>query len=88
MGISDSDWGSPLGLNLPGIRIAIQEMRDALEATAGPQALDLLTYHRDPVIEAIVAGWPSHFESARASRLGFLSTESFETVVQRFQTSK
>ena len=88
MGISDSDWGSPLGLNLPGIRIAIQEMRDALEATAGPQALDLLTYHRDPMIEAIVAGWPSHFESARASRLGFLSTESFEAVVQRFQTSK
>jgi hypothetical protein len=67
---------------------SIQEMRDALEATAGPQALDLLTYHRDPMIEAIVAGWPSHFESARASRLGFLSTESFEAVVQRFQTSK
>ena len=88
MGISDQAWGSPLGLNLPGMRLSIQEMRDALEATAGPQALDLLTYHRDRMIEAIVAGWPSHFESARASRLGFRSTESFEAVVQRFQTSK
>ena len=88
MGISDQAWGTPLGMNLPGMRLSIQEMRDALKTTAGPQALDLLTYDRDPMIGTIVAGWPSHFESARANRLGFRSTESFEAVVQRFQTTK
>ncbi len=88
MGISDQAWGTPLGLNLPGMRLSIQEMRDALEATAGPHTLELLTYDRDPMIETIVAGWPSHFESARANRLGFRSTESFDAVVQRFQTTK
>ena len=88
MGISDQAWGTPLGLNLPGMRLSIQEMLDALEATAGPKVLDLLTYERDPMIETIVAGWPSHFESVRANRLGFQSTESFEAVVQRFQTTK
>ncbi|MCH1449249.1 MAG: NAD-dependent epimerase, partial [Litoricolaceae bacterium] len=88
MGISDQAWGTPLGMNLPGMRLSIQEMRDALKTTAGPQALDLLTYDRDPMIGTIVAGWPSHFESARANRLGFRSTESFEEVVQRFQTTK
>jgi len=88
MGISDQAWGTPLGLNLPGMRLSIQEMLDALEATAGPKVLDLLTYERDPMIETIVAGWPSHFESVRANRLGLQSTESFEAVVQRFQTTK
>ena len=53
MGISDKVWGSPLGLNLPGIRISVQGMIDALEAVGGREILDHLTYETDPVISAL-----------------------------------
>ena len=85
MGISDKVWGSPLGLNLPGIRISVQGMVDALEAVGGREILDYLTYETDPVIQRIVAGWPSRFDSTRAQRLKLESNESFEAVVRRFQ---
>ena len=85
MGISDKVWGSPLGLNLPGIRISVQGMVDALEAVGGREILDYLTYETDPVIQRIVAGWPSRFDSTRARRLKLESNESFEAVVRRFQ---
>ena len=85
MGISDKVWGSPLGLNLPGIRISVQEMVDALESVGGREILDHLTYETDPAIQRIVAGWPSRFDSTRAQRLKLESSERFEAVVRHFQ---
>jgi nucleoside-diphosphate-sugar epimerase len=88
MGISDSDWGSPLGLNLPGIRISIQGMIDALVQVAGSEVIGHLTFQPDYVIQNIVTGWPSRFESARASRLRLETNESFRSVVERFQDTR
>jgi hypothetical protein len=88
MGISDSDWGSPLGLNLPGIRISIQSMIDALVQVAGSDVMSHLTFQPDYVIQNIVTGWPSRFESARASRLGLETNESFRSVVERFRDTR
>ena len=87
MAISDEVWGTPLGLNLPGMRLHVSEMIEALERVGGSDALDLLTYDLDPLVQQIVAGWPSHFDSERASRLGLETRESFEAVVQRFQSA-
>ena len=87
MGISDEEWGTPLGLNLPGMRLTVEEMVQALERVDGPQAAALLSYEEDPLIRQIVAGWPSHFESERAQRLGLQTTESFESVVRRFHAA-
>ena len=87
MGISDAEWGTPLGLNLPGMRLEVREMIEALERVGGSDASDLLTYDHDPMIQRIVAGWPSHFESERASRLGLETHESFEAVVRRFEST-
>ena len=84
MATSDADWGSPLGLNLPGIRISIQQMIDVLGAVGGSKATALLGRNIDPTIEKIISGWPSRFESKRAARLGLGSTISFFDVVQRF----
>lgn len=87
MAVSDEAWGTPLGLNLPGMRLRVSEMIEALERVGGPDALDLLTYDPDPLVRQIVAGWPSCFDSERASRLGLETHESFEAVVQRFQSA-
>ena len=88
MSISDTDWGSPLGLNLPGTRISVKGMIDALAQVGGSEVLSHLTYRPDPVIHDIVSGWPSHFESARATRLGLGGSEIFSAVVKRFQESR
>jgi hypothetical protein len=87
MAVSDDAWGTPLGLNLPGMRLRVSEIIDALERVGGSDALDLLTYELDPLVQQIVAGWPSRFESKRASRLGLETHESFEAVVQRVQNA-
>ena len=58
MGISDKVWGSPLGLNLPGIRISVQGMIDALEAVGGREILDHLTYETDPLSSALSLAGP------------------------------
>ena len=87
MAVSDEAWGTPLGLNLPGMRLRVSEMIEALELVGGPDALDLLTYVLDPLVQQIVAGWPARFDSERASRLGLETHESFEAVVQRFQSA-
>lgn len=88
MGISDSIWGSPLGLNLPGIRISIRGMIDALQIVGGCHVLDYLTYEPDPLVQQIVAGWPSRFESVRARTLKIRSVELFEAVVRHFQDTR
>ena len=69
------------------MRLRVSEMIEALELVGGPDALDLLTYDLDPLVQQIVAGWPSRFHSERASRLGLETRESFEAVVQRFQSA-
>ena len=69
------------------MRLRVSEMIDALERVGGSDASDLLTYDLDPLVQQIVAGWPSRFESERASRLGLETRESFEAVVQRFQNA-
>ena len=88
MGVSDGVWGSPLGLNLPGIRTSVRGMVDALEAVAGREILRHLTYETDPVIQRIIAGWPSCFDSTRAKRLKLESNERFEAVVRHFRDAK
>ena len=52
-------------------------MIDALAQVGGSEVLSHLTYRPDPVIHDIVSGWPSHFESARATRLVLVEAKYF-----------
>ena len=36
----------------------------------------------DPVIDAIVAGWPRNFDAKRAPALGFKAESSFEEIIR------
>ena len=84
VGFSDPEWGSPLGMNLPGLTLTVGAMREALEAYAGPAAVQKLTETPNPAICDIVAGWPAEFSSERAKRLGFHSTETFSAFIDEF----
>ena len=57
-------------INTPGITVSVGEMMDSLERCR-PGARSLVTFQRDPAIEAIVGSWPARFETARALELGF-----------------
>ena len=87
MGVTDDQWGAPLGLNLPGISLTVGEMVDALCAVGGEDALSRLSFNRDEAIETIVSGWPTRAHSARAERLGFAADKPFIDAVRDFAAS-
>jgi len=87
MGVTDDQWGAPLGLNLPGISVTVGEMVDALRAVGGEDAMSRLSFNRDEAIETIVSGWPTRAHSARAERLGFAADKPFIDAVRDFAAS-
>ena len=42
----------------------------------------LLTFERDPAIEAIVGSWPRNFETDRAHAMGFAPAEDIDAAIQ------
>ena len=42
----------------------------------------LLTFERDPAIEAIVGSWPRNFETDRAHTMGFAPAEDIDAAIQ------
>lgn len=84
-GFDDQTWGSPLGLNLPGLALSVGDMVDALREVGGEPAISLLSYEIDPAIHHIVSGWPARFDSARAKRLGLTSGQPFQEVIKKFR---
>lgn len=69
---------------LPGITVTVAEMLEALREAAGEKALSLVRHELDARIEAIVAGWPACFETAKAQQLGFTGDDSFKQIIDAF----
>ena len=60
----------------------VGEQIEALRKVAGEKAAKLIRREPDPVIQKIVAGWPTHFEAKRSRDLGFKADDSFEAIVR------
>ena len=65
MSISDTDWGAPLGLNLPGTRISVKGMIDALAQVGGSEVPSHLTYRPDRSYMTSFLDGPPHRVSPR-----------------------
>jgi len=74
--------GPRRNLNLPGLSATVGEQIEALRRVAGAKAVALIRRERDPVIEKIVAGWPSDFIPERALALGFRAESSFDEIIR------
>ncbi len=74
--------GSRRCLTMPGVSVTVREQIAALKKVAGEKAVKLIRRSPDPVIEKIVAGWPTSFEAKRATDLAFEADESFEAIVR------
>ncbi|MCB1884513.1 MAG: SDR family oxidoreductase [Geminicoccaceae bacterium] len=69
-------------LTMPGLSATVAEQIAALRRVAGEGAVRLIRREPDPVIAAIVAGWPERFDAARAGRLGFKADASFDAIIE------
>ncbi|ANK88720.1 MULTISPECIES: D-erythronate dehydrogenase [Rhizobium] len=74
--------GARRNLTMPGLSALVSEEIDALRRVAGDKAVALIKRVPDPVIERIVAGWPTQFDATRASSLGFKAETSFDEILQ------
>ncbi|MBX4908851.1 MULTISPECIES: D-erythronate dehydrogenase [Rhizobium] len=74
--------GARRNLTMPGLSALVSEEIDALRRVAGDKAVALIKRVPDPVIERIVAGWPTQFDATRASALGFTAETSFDEILQ------
>ncbi|KAL4895779.1 putative mitochondrial processing peptidase beta subunit [Aspergillus ambiguus] len=64
-------FGESRSVNLPGLKVSVQAMLDALEEVGGPERRALVEEKYDADIDRIVQTWPPNFNTARARQLGF-----------------
>ena len=76
--------GSRRNLTMPGVSVTVGEQIEALERVAGPDVVELITETADPVVGAIVAGWPQRFAAARAIDLGFEADRSYDDIIRAY----
>ena len=69
-------------INVPGISVAVREMIDALRDVAGADVAERVQWRFDPVIDAIVATWPSRFDARIGSALGMRADADFSGIVR------
>ncbi|KAL2823387.1 Metalloenzyme, LuxS/M16 peptidase-like protein [Aspergillus cavernicola] len=69
--VPKEDFGDSRSVNLPGLKVTVQEMLDALEEVGGKERRALVEEKYDADIDRIVQTWSPHFDPARALKLGF-----------------
>ncbi|KAJ5161741.1 hypothetical protein N7492_007133 [Penicillium capsulatum] len=64
-------FGESRSVNLPGLKVSVQEMLDALEEVGGRERRALVEEKYDAVTDKIVQSWTPQFSTTRAMKLGF-----------------
>jgi len=75
-------FGMTRMLTLPGITVSIGEMVDALAEVAGARVAQRVRWQPDPMIQRIVAGWPTAFDARRARAMGFEADPDFASIIR------
>lgn len=79
-----ADLGQQRCMTLPGQRLSIRQMIDALTAVAGPDPAKLIKWEAQPDIAAIVRGWRFDYRFDKALALGLKADTSFEDNVRYY----
>ncbi|ROT38221.1 putative nucleoside-diphosphate-sugar epimerase [Sodiomyces alkalinus F11] len=74
-------------LNLPGIRVTVQDMMDALARVGGQDKLQYLSEEEEEKTKAILYSWPDTFDNTRTLDLGFKRDDFFDDIVMDFKDS-
>jgi D-erythronate 2-dehydrogenase len=82
--VDDATWGSRTALNLPALTTTPRSMAAAMDRVAGRPASELIDWTDDPVIGAMVRGWPARVAAPRAAALSLRPEESFDAIVRQY----
>ena len=82
--LDTSQLGGRRNLTMPGVSVTVGEQIEALGRVAGPDAVALITEAPDPAIAEIVAGWPTRFDTTRATSLGFTAEETYDDIIRTY----
>jgi nucleoside-diphosphate-sugar epimerase len=85
--LEESAFGHWRTVNLPGIRVTVQEMLDALERNTNKETLAHVRFQPDGAIDRIVNSWPSVIDNRRALQLGFHVDQDFDSFIHQFKMS-
>lgn len=82
--IAAEAFGNSRSVNLPGIKVSVQEMLDVLEQVGGKEKRELVEEKYDADVDAIVQGWTPNFDISWAKKLGFGEDMPFLESVKRY----
>ena len=71
-------------INVPGICVGVGDMVKALRMVAGDAVADRVKWRYDPVVDRIVATWPSNFAPQLGPALGMKSDPDFATIIRAY----
>ncbi len=79
-----ADLGQQRCMIMPGQRLSIRQMIDALKAVAGAEPVKLITWEDQPDIARIVRGWRYDYRFDKALALGLEADKSFEENIRYY----
>jgi len=79
---AEQAWGDRTAVTMPALTVSVGEMAAALERVAGPGVSALIDWTPDPVITAMMAGWPARVKADRAARLGLTPDPDFDSIIR------
>jgi D-erythronate 2-dehydrogenase len=77
-------FGHTRSVNVPGIRVGIGDMVEALRRLAGEAVAGRVKWQIDPVIARIVATWPANFAPVLGPALGMRPDSDFESIIRQY----
>ncbi len=77
-------FGHTRSVNVPGLRVGVGEMTDALKRVAGDAVVARVKWQLDPVIDRIVATWPANFAPVLGPALGMRADPDFDAIIRQY----
>ena len=79
--LDSAKLGARRTVMMPGVRASVADMIAALRRVAGDSVVTRIKHVPDPATMAMVAGWPTMFDTKRALALGFQAEQSFDSII-------
>lgn len=77
-------FGDSRSVNLPGLKVSVQDLLDALVQVGGIERMGLVVERFDEEINKIVQSWPPNYDTTWAEKLGFFEDVPLIEAVKRY----
>jgi hypothetical protein len=81
---AEAGFAHTRSVNVPGLRVGIGQMIEALKSVAGEAVAARVKWQIDPVIDRIVATWPANFAPVLGPALGMGADRDFQSVIRQY----